>query len=115
MDELRYVCPPDILHYETRYLLGFTVAELLIGGGAALLGMLLAGPLPGLAVGGVALLAIRRWEGFGNRSLPLYLLAILAYRFRRVEVELPRLLPMQEGRLEVYSWDGEKLFELEEV
>jgi len=115
MDDLTYRVPPDILHYETRYLLGFTIGELMLAAGVALLGMLWAGPLPGLGCGVLGLLAVRRYEGLGGRSLPQYMLSVLRYRWRREEVTLPRLLPALPPRLEVYSWDGDKLFEVGEV
>lgn len=110
--ELRYTIPPDVLHYEARYFLGFGITELLIGTFAGLFGMMAAGT-PGLLIGAVVLLGVRRFEGLGHRSLLEYAVARLLYEMRRPEVVLPRVLPYGSGRIEVRSWDGEVLYTLE--
>ena len=113
MNDLRYTIPPDVLHYEARYFLGFGITELLIGTFAGLFGMMMVGT-PGLITfGAVTLLGVRRFEGLGNRSVLEYGIARLLYEMRRPEVVLPRVLPYNSGRIEVHSWEGEILYALE--
>jgi hypothetical protein len=113
MDDLNYRLPPDILHYETKYFLGFGIADLLIAGMAALFAMTIVGAF-GLLVGGVALLALKRFDHLGNRSLAVYGLAALWHRLRPTRVDAPRTLPPRASKIEVVSWDGETLYTLEE-
>jgi len=113
LEELNYHIPPDILHYESKYLMGFSINDLLIAMMVAMPLMLIANPLIGL-IGGVATLVfLRRFDSLGNRSVITYLGAMIWYRFRPDDVQAPRTLPPSAARVEVLSWEGEHRFTLQ--
>ncbi len=85
-----------MLHYEAKYFLGFGITELLIGTFAGLFGMMAVGT-PGLLIGVVVLLGVRRFDGLGNRSILEYGVARLMYEMRREEVVLPRVCRTAAG------------------
>lgn len=114
-DDLTYTLPPDILRYETKYFFGFGINELLIAATAGLVVMMLVSTLVGLLTGVIVLVSLRRYESLGNRSLPAYALAIVWRRLSTAPVVVPRTFPSGSGgRVEFISWEGEKLFALEE-
>ncbi len=108
VDDLQYEWPPDILRYEQRFLFGMTVTDLLVIAGAMILPMLVH-VLLGLLGGLCGVLAVRRFEGLGDRRLPEYLLARLGHRFARQAVVLPRLLPPGKGGYDITDLDGKVL------
>jgi len=110
MEELNYPIPPDILHYESKYMLGFGINDLMFAMLAAMPLMLSVGPIVGLLAGGITLIAMRRYDGLGNRSLITYFAAMLWYRLRPLSVVMPRTLPPGAARLEVHSWEGAPMF-----
>lgn len=112
-EDLTYTLPPDIIHYEVKYFLGFSINELLVAATAGIMVMMLVSAIVGLMVGAVMLVLLRRYEAFGNRTIPAYLLALLWRRVRVVRVEAPRTFPSIQGRLEILSWDDEPLYSLE--
>ena len=111
-DELNYHIPPDILHYESKYLLGFSINDLLIAMVVAMPLMMIFNPVLGLLGGAITLVFLRRFDGLGNRSAVTYLAAMAWYRLRPEEVQAPRTLPPSAARLEVLSWEGEHRFTL---
>jgi hypothetical protein len=113
MDELRYRLPPDVLHYEPKYLFGLGIQDLLLAAMPAVFSMLLAGLLVGVITGVVLIGALKRWEGLGNRAAVVYFALWLWHKYRPATVILPRVLPRQETRLEVTAWDGAPLYTLE--
>ena len=110
MDELNYPVPPDILHYESKYMLGFGINDLMAALFVTMPVMLSVGPITGLIAGGMALIAMRRYDGLGNRSLVTYFAAMLWYRLRPQTISMPRTLPPGAARLEVHSWEGAPMF-----
>lgn len=65
---MNYRIPPDVLHYEVRLLFGLTAQDIMITGMAILFGIQTLGLIAGLLIGLLALLAVKRYERFGNRS-----------------------------------------------
>ena len=112
-NDLSYRLPPDVLHYEPKYIFGLSLQDMLIAVVPALLAINAAGVVAGAIVGAVGILAMKRWDGFGNRSVVIYFALLLWYRFRPGEVIAPRVLPLQPSRVEVSSWEGDTLFVLE--
>ena len=109
-EEMNYHIPPDILHYESKYFLGFGMQEVMAALVVGMLFMLLNNPLLGLVAGGFTLVAMRRYEGLGNRSVVMYLTAWVWYRWRPQNIVMPRTLPPGAARLEISSWDGDPMF-----
>ena len=109
-DELNYQVPPDILHYESKYFLGFGMSEVMAGLIVGMLFMLGNSPVTGLIAGAFTLVAMRRYDGLGNRSVVMYLGAWIWYRWRPQNVIMPRTLPPGAARLEITSWDGDPMF-----
>ena len=112
VDDLSYEWPPGILHYETRYLLGLTMNELLIVAIPALGLLLLAGIPAGVLSALTGLLLVKRFEALGGRSLPLYLIARLRHARRRDAVRLPLILPPGAGELVIATWEGEEMMRI---
>ena len=110
MDELNYHIPPDILQYESKYFFGFGMNELMVAMFVAMPLMLIVGPLTGMLGGALTLVAMRRYDGLGNRSVVMYLAAMAWYRFKPREVIMPRTLPPGNARLEIHSWEGDPMF-----
>ena len=69
MEELSYHIPPDILHYESKYLMGFSINDLLIAMLVAMPLMMITNPVVGLTGGALSLVFLRRFDGLGNRSI----------------------------------------------
>jgi hypothetical protein len=105
VDDLQYDWPPNLLRYEQRFLFGLTVTDLLIVAGCMILPMMvhvLLGLLGGLA----GLLLVKRFDGLGDRRLPVYLLARIYHHFNRQTISLPRILPAGKGSFEITDLDG---------
>ena len=111
--DLSYRLPPDVLHYEPKYFFGLNLQDLLFAVMPAMLAMQLAGFFVAVIVGVIMLLGLRRWDAFGGRSVLVYLALLAWYRYKPGEVVAPRVLPLHPSRIEVHSWEGEKLFVLE--
>ncbi len=96
VDDLQYDWPVDILHYESKYLLGLNLQDLMF---VALPGI---GPMLfnrlGLGVVGAVLgyLLVRKFEGLGDRNVLAYLLARLLAKTQDQTVTLPLILPSDQ-------------------
>jgi hypothetical protein len=106
VDDLQYDWPVDILHYESKYLLGLNLQDLMF---VALPGI---GPMLfnrlGLGVVGAVLgyLLVRKFEGLGDRNVLAYLLA----KTQDQTVTLPLILPSdQVETVVVTDLDGNEL------
>lgn len=112
---MRYQLPPDVLHYEVRLLFGLTAQDIMIGGLIVILGINKLGVVWGLALGGLALLGLKRYERLGSRS-PLVYLALWGWnRYRPQRVTMPRVLPGGSGvSLTVTDWEGREMYRLED-
>ena len=113
MDELRYRLPPDMLHYEPKYLLGLGLQDLMVATMPSILMLQVAGPIGAGMTAALMLLSMVRFERLGNRSLVVYGSLWLWHKYRPSTVILPRVLPRQDTRLEVTTWDGDLLYTLE--
>lgn len=112
-EELRYRLPPDMLHYEPKYFFGLGVQDLMLATMPSMLAMQVAG-IPGAVVVAVLMLAgLMRFERFGNRSILLYFILWFWHKYRPSTVILPRVMPRQDTRLEVTTWDNEPLYTIE--
>lgn len=114
MSSLHYRLPPDILHYEVRYIFGLSVQEMMM---AAIPGMAVLAKF-GLLWGAVAALAtlagVKRLEAFGDRSALVYLALWAWHRYRPRDVFTPRVLPMngETPQMEIETWDGQQLYKV---
>ena len=95
VNDLQYDWPQNVLGYEARLLFGLTVNELLVLAGIGMAAMFVH-LLLGLAALILGVLMMLRFETFGNRRMPEYLLARLRHRFGSCEVILPRILPADD-------------------
>lgn len=112
VDELQYDWPANIVSYDTRYLLGLTMNDLLaIGGGAIVLGMINIFLAPVGAIFGFLL--IKRFSSLGDRRLWEYLVSLAIYRVRKKPVTLPRILPVTSTHYAITDLDGVTLAELD--
>ena len=111
--DLSYRLPPDVLHYETKYMFGLNLQDLLVAVMPSIMVINTAGPLWGAIVAAIMLAALKRWETFGDRSVIVYLALLIWYHYRPGEVEAPRVLPLHQSRVEVHSWDGNRLYVIE--
>ncbi len=114
LDELRYEIPPDVLHYEPRFLFGLSATDLLVAAIPAILLMAIGLIIPGLLMGIVALSLLKRFDRFGNRSLPVYYIQRWQYNRARRKVVIPLVLPPDTQAMRFETWDGEELFGIEE-
>ncbi len=113
MEELRYRLPPDVLHYEPKYFMGLGVQDLMVATMPSILALQLAGPIGAALTAFLMLAGLMRFERFGNRSLLIYFALWLWHKYRPSSVILPRVMPRQETRLEVTTWEGDPLFTME--
>lgn len=110
---LQYQIPPDVISYEPRYLFGLTATDLLVAAMPSILLMATAGILPGLLAGLLALSLLKRFDRFGDRSLPVYFFQRWLYNRSQQKVVLPLVLPSETQRIAFQSWDGEELYNIE--
>lgn len=112
---MNYRIPPDVLHYEVRLLFGLTAYDIMVSGMVLLFGIQTWGPVVGVILGVLALLAIKKYEGLGNRSPLVYLGLWLWHRWRPQSVMMPRVLPSggEDLSVTVYDWEGNTLIQLE--
>ncbi len=110
VDDLQYDWPVDIVHYESKYLLGLNLQDLMF--------VALPGIIPmmfnrlGLGVVGAILgyLLVRKFEGLGDRNVLAYLLARLLAKTQDQTVTLPLILPSaQVETVIVTDLDGNEL------
>ena len=113
MDELRYRLPPDVLHYEPKYFLGLGLQDLMVAAMPSILMLQVTGPIGAALTAILMLTALMRFDRFGNRSLLLYCGLWLWHKYRPSTVILPRVMPRQETRLEVTTWEGDPLYTME--
>jgi len=93
VDDLQYDWPVDIVHYESKYLLGLNLQNLLL---VAMLGIvpIMFNKLGWGVVGAlVGYLLVRKFEGLGDRNVLAYLLARLLAKAQDQTVTLPLILP----------------------
>lgn len=110
---MRYQIPPDVLHYEVRLIFGLSAKDIMVAGLAVVIGIQRLGVVGGLALGLVTLLAMKRYERLGNRSLLVYLALYLWHLWRPGRALLPRVLPGSgEAPLRVHDWDGREMYEV---
>ena len=112
-DEMRYRLPPDILHFEPKYFLGLGVQDLMMAAMPSILMLQIGGPIMAGITAALVLLSMMRYDRFGNRSIVVYSFLWLWHKYRPSTVILPRVLPRQDARLEVTTWDGDRLYTLE--
>lgn len=113
MEDLRYRLPPDVLHFEPKYFLGLGVQDLMIATMPSMLVLQFAGPI-GAGITGILMLAgLMRFDNLGNRSALVYAALWLWHKYRPATVILPRVMPRQDTRLEVTTWEGDPLYTME--
>jgi len=111
--DLSYRLPPDVLHYETKYFFGLNLTDMLIAVMPALAALNVGGPIWGAIVVALMLAGLKRWDGLGDRSVVVFLAFVIWYRYKPGEVQAPRVLPLHPSRVEVHSWDGNRLYVIE--
>ena len=112
-DDLRYHIPPDVLHYEPRFIFGLTATDLLVATiPAMLIGVTLAWGT-GIVTGILSLSLLKRFERFGNQSFPMYTIQRWQHTRTPRTVHLPLILPAEVEALQFETWDGDSLFEIE--
>lgn len=114
MSAMHYRLPPDILHYEVRYMFGLSVQDMMM---AALPGMAVLakfGLVWGALVSLTALGVLKRFEVFGDRSVLAYLALWAWHRYRPKEVYMPRVLPAggDAPQMSVVTWDDQPLYKV---
>ncbi len=115
-EELRYLLPHDVFHYEPKYFAGLTVSDMLMAAAPAMLVLTLFHSIVGAAVIAIIALALlKRFDGLGNRSLLLYLYGAFTENRQKRQIIMPRVLPAEGGSLVVTTWDGEVLYRMEGV
>jgi len=113
-EELQYILPHDVFHYEPKYFAGLTVSDMLMAAAPAMLVLTLFHSILGAAVvAAVALGLLKRFDGLGNRSLLLYLYGAFVENRQKRRVIMPRVLPAEGGSLVVTTWDGRVLYRVE--
>lgn len=110
---MEYRIPPDIVHFEPRLMLGLTAQELMLGGIAIVAGLQLLGVIGGILAVVGALVALPRYERFGQRSLVVYLALWAWHRVQVQNVVMARVLPPgQEVWLRLEDWQGKVAMEV---
>jgi hypothetical protein len=113
LHELHYQIPPDVLHYEPRFFFGLTATDLIVAAMPAILLIATVGVLPGLLAGVLSISLLKRFERFGNRSLPVYYFQRWRYNTVQREVVLPLIIPPETRMLQFETWDGEDAYRIE--
>ncbi|MCP4425279.1 MAG: hypothetical protein GY803_12355 [Chloroflexi bacterium] len=111
LDELQYDWPPNVLAFDTKFIFGLTMIEMLVVAGVGL-GLLRLGLGVGLLGGGLALLLVKEYEALGGRRVPEYFLAWFLYRFAQKTVILPDILPAAEMEVIVRDLEGREIMRI---
>jgi hypothetical protein len=111
--DLHYQIPPDVLHYEPRYFFGLTATDLLVAAMPAILLIATAGVVAGVLAGVTSLSMLKRFDRFGNRSLPVYVVQRWRYNRMGREVALPLVLPPETEAITFESWEGDERYGIE--
>ena len=111
LDDLQYDWPPNVLVYDTKFMLGLNVYEMLAIVGAALF-LFQFGIVVGLVGGGVTMLLVRPYEALDNRRVHEYALAWLRFRLTRHAVTLPEILPSQAMEVVVRDLEGQEVIRM---
>lgn len=110
VDDLQYDWPVDIVHYESKYLLGLNLQDLLLVAIPGLVPMLFNRLGWGVVGAIVGYLLVRKFEGLGDRNVLAYLLARLLAKTQDQTVTLPLILPAdQVDTIIVTDLDGNEL------
>jgi len=115
--DLQYDWPTNVLEYETRFILGLSVTELII---IAMLGFGLGtvNAILGIVSALAGFLIVKRYEGLGDRNLVNYGLARLQYAMLSgKEVRLPLIYPVgdsEEMQYTIEDIDGNVVYEVGE-
>jgi hypothetical protein len=112
MSALHYRLPPDILHYEVKYMFGLSVQDMMMSALPGMGIMARYGLVWGLVAALVTLAGLKRFEVFGDRSVLVYLALWAWHRYKPKEVYMPRVLPTggELPQMEVTTWDGDPLY-----
>lgn len=111
LDDLQYDWPPNVLVYETKFMLGLNVYEMLA---IVIVSVVLfqVGIAAGLVGGGLTLLLVRQYEALDNRRVHEYALAWLRFRLTRHAVTLPDILPSQSMEVVVRDLEGQEVIRM---
>lgn len=111
LDELTYEWPTNLQQYEAKIFLGFTAVEAIAGGMGFLVPVAILSSLAGFAVGvitaALVLLCVKKWERFGSRSFPAYLLVRWLEPRRRATLDLPLILGERQGMVRIETDEGD--------
>jgi len=111
LDDLQYDWPPNVLVYDTKFMLGLNMYEMLAVALAALL-LFQLGIVAGLVGGALTLLLVRQYESLDNRRVHEYALAWVQFRLTRSSVTLPDLLPSQEMEVVIRDLEGQEVLRM---
>ncbi len=114
VEALRYDWPQNVLEYETRFWGGLTLADMMGAALPAILAITMVDGLGGIVLAGVAgiagFLVVKKWDGLGNRSFPLYLAARAANKLQGRRIEMPVIIAgYGASQFTVRSWDGTEI------
>lgn len=111
LDDLTYEWPTNLQQYEAKIFLGLTAVEAIAAGLGFLLPVAMLSSLAGFAVGiigaALVLLCVKKWERFGNRSFPTYLLARWLEPRRQPTLDLPLILGESQGMVRIETDEGD--------
>lgn len=118
VDDLKYEWPENILDYETKFMMGLTMNDLL---GAVLPFIMVtalgpSGPMTlvlAAVAGLLGLLSIKKFDGLGGRGLIVYGIVRLIHAYRKPTVDLPIILPRSGYEaVDVQTWGGDTLMSM---
>ena len=117
LNQLTYEWPPNLTEYEAKIFLGLTTGEAIAGSLAFLIPIATlqntAGFVVAIISAAVVLLSIKKFDRFGNRSLPVYFFARWLEGRQQPEVELPLILGPSSSYVELENWEGETIMVME--
>lgn len=93
IDDLQYDWPVDILRYESKYLLGLKLQDLVLVAIPGMIPIMFNKLVLGVVGAVVGYLLVRKFEGLGDRNVLAYLLARLLANAQDQTVTLPLILP----------------------
>jgi hypothetical protein len=111
IDDLQYDWPPNVLVYDTKFMLGLNMYEMLAIAGAALF-FFQFGIVVGFIGGGLALLLVRQYEGLDNRRLHEYALTWVLFKLTHNTVTLPDILPSQSMEIVIRDLDDQEVIRM---